>query len=103
MIAAKSALEDQAFVEESIRKNFEQMQRYENFAKERNIEIIPSYTNFATLLLKKSQNSSDIANNLLKKGIIVRDLSSYNLNAIRITVGSAQQNNRLFEELEKLI
>jgi len=103
LVAAQSALEDQEFVHSSIEKNFEQMQRYEAFAKEKVIEIIPSYTNFVTLLLKKNQNSSEISNNLLKKGIIVRDLSSYNLNAIRITVGTAKQNGRLFEELDKLI
>ena len=103
LIAAQTALEDEAFVAMSIEKNFNEMQRYEEFATRKGIEIIPSYTNFVTLLLKKSQNSSEISENLLKKGIIVRDLSSYNLNAIRITVGTKIQNDRLFEELEKLI
>ena len=103
LTAAQNALEDEAFVQMSIEKNFEEMQRYEEFAKNNAIEIIPSYTNFVTLLLKKEQNSSKISDNLLKKGIIVRDLSSYNLNAIRITVGRTEQNDRLFEELGKLI
>ena len=103
LAAAQSALEDQAFVEMSVEKNFEEMRRYEEFARQKEIEIIPSYTNFVTLILKKNQNSSEISNNLLKKGIIVRDLSSYNLNAIRITVGTQKQNDRLFEELGKLI
>ncbi|SFV60774.1 Biosynthetic Aromatic amino acid aminotransferase beta @ Histidinol-phosphate aminotransferase [hydrothermal vent metagenome] len=103
LVAAKSALEDREFVQMSIAKNFQQMQRYEEFAKKKEIETIPSYTNFITLLLKDDQNSSEISNNLLKKGIIVRDLSSYNLNAIRVTVGTEKQNDRLFEELKKLI
>ena len=103
LVAAQSALQDREFVQMSIEKNFTEMQRYKSFAKEKAIEIIPSYTNFVTLLLKNNQNSSEISNNLLKKGIIVRDLSSYNLNAIRITVGTSQQNDRLFEELGKLI
>ena len=103
LAAAQTALEDQAFVAMSVKKNFEEMRRYEEFAEEKRIEIIPSYTNFVTLLLKNNQNSSEISENLLKKGIIVRDLSSYNLNAIRITVGTKKQNDRLFEELDKLI
>ena len=103
LVAAQRALEDQTFVKMSIEKNFEEMQRYEKFAKEKGVEIIPSYTNFVTLMLKNEQNSSEISDNLLKKGIIVRDLSSYNLNAIRITVGTQKQNDRLFEELGKLI
>ena len=103
LTAAQAALEDREFVAISIEKNFEEMHRYEAFAKEKKIDIIPSYTNFVTLILKNNQNSSEISNNLLKKGIIVRDLSSYNLNAIRITVGTAGQNDRLFEELGRLI
>ena len=103
LTAAQSALKDQEFVQNSIENNFKEMQRFEVFAKEKAIEIIPSYTNFVTLILKNDQNSSEISNNLLKKGIIVRDLSSYNLNAIRITVGTTVQNDRLFEELDRLI
>jgi histidinol-phosphate aminotransferase len=101
--AARTALDDKAFVQMSIEKNFKQMKRYEAFAAKKEIQTIPSYTNFITLMLKNNQNSSEISNNLLKKGIIVRDLSSYNLNAIRITVGSEEQNDRLFEALDKLI
>ena len=103
LVAARSALEDGDFVETSIRKNFEEMKRYEKFAQEKAIEYIQSYTNFVTLILKNNQNSSEISNNLLKKGIIVRDLSGYGLNAIRVTVGTSKQNDRLFEELGKLI
>ena len=103
LTAAQAALEDREFVAMSIEKNFEEMHRYEAFAEEKGLDIIPSYTNFVTLILKNNQNSSEISNNLLKKGIIVRDLSSYNLNAIRITVGTAGQNDRLFEELGRLI
>ena len=103
LVAAQSALEDEAFVEMSIKNNFIQMKRYEEFAKKKGIEIIPSYTNFVTLVLKKDQDSTEISENLLKKGIIVRNLSSYNLNAIRITVGTKEQNDRVFEELEQLL
>jgi histidinol-phosphate aminotransferase len=101
--AALTALQDQDFVQMSIKNNFIQMQRYEEFAKQKGIETIPSYTNFVTLVLKNNQNSSEISNNLLKQGIIIRDLSSYNINAIRITVGSEKQNDKLFEALDKLI
>lgn len=103
LVAAQEALKDTEFVQTCIEKNFEQMVRYEKFAEKKDLEIIPSYTNFVTLVLKNTQNSTEISENLLKKGIIVRNLSSYDLNAIRITVGSAEQNDRLFEELEQLV
>jgi histidinol-phosphate aminotransferase len=95
--AASVALEDQKFVDDSIKLNFEEMKRYEEFAKEQNIDIIESYTNFVTLCFDDSKNSKKISDDLLKKGMIVRDLSSYGMNAIRVTVGTNQQNNRFFE------
>lgn len=95
--AASIALEDEKFVEDSIEKNFDEMQRYETFAKEQNIELIESFTNFVTLCFDEKQNSTQIANNLLKKGMIVRDLSGYKMNAIRVTVGTPKQNTRFFE------
>jgi histidinol-phosphate aminotransferase len=101
--AAKTALEDKEFVDMSIKNNFLQMKRYEEFATKKELKTIPSYTNFITLMLKNNQNSSEISNNLLKKGIIVRDLSSYGLNAIRVTIGTDKQNDRFFQEIENLI
>ncbi len=95
--AASVALEDEDFVQNSIDNNFSEMKRYEQFAKENSLEIIQSYTNFVTLCLNDTQNSSQLADSLLKKGMIVRDLSGYGLNAIRVTVGTPFQNDRFFE------
>ncbi len=101
--AATVALSDQTFVDSSIEKNFEQMKRYESFAAEQNIEIIESYTNFVTLCLNEKQNSSDISLSLLKKGMIVRDLKGYNLNAIRVTIGTDKENTRFFELFKEVV
>jgi len=101
--AATVALEDDKFVNESIQKNFQQMKRYEEFARENQLEFIESYTNFVTLLFNKTQNSSEIAQKLLKQGMIVRDLAGYGLNAIRVTVGKDNENSRFFELCKKLI
>jgi histidinol-phosphate aminotransferase len=101
--AATVALSDEAFVQESISKNFEQMLRYEDFAKDNGLDFIKSYTNFVTLCFKEPQNSSDIAQELLKQGMIVRDLKSYALNAIRVTIGKSDENDRFFDLCQKLI
>jgi len=100
--AAEAALDDDKFVKKAIKSNFEEMIRYELFAKERGIKYIESYTNFITFLLEPSKNSAKIAESLLKKGVIVRDLSGYGLNAIRITIGKKKQNDRFFELFEKI-
>ena len=94
--AAVEALKDGAFVQNSIKNNFLQMKRYEKFASDLNINFIPSYTNFITFLLKNDKNSTCIADSLLKKGIIIRDLKTYGLNAVRITVGTKEENSKFF-------
>ncbi len=101
--AATVALRDNAFVEESVAECFDEMKHFETFAARAGIEAIPSYTNFVTLQLHNEQNSSDLAFALLKKGIIVRDLSSYGLNAIRVTIGTPEQNRRFFEQFTTVL
>lgn len=101
--AASVALEDEEFVNNCIALNFEQMNRFKEFAKEKKIDIIDSYTNFVTLCFSNEQNSTILADSLLKKGMIVRDLSGYGMNAIRVTVGKKEQNNRFFELASALL
>ncbi|SFV56566.1 Biosynthetic Aromatic amino acid aminotransferase beta @ Histidinol-phosphate aminotransferase [hydrothermal vent metagenome] len=101
--AASVALEDEAFVEHCIARNFEEMQRYEAFAKEQKIEMIESYTNFVTLLLNADQDSTKLSDALLREGMIVRNLKGYGMNAIRVTVGTAEQNSRFFSLCSKLL
>ncbi|MFK5936965.1 MAG: histidinol-phosphate transaminase [Sulfurimonas sp.] len=101
--AASVALKDEKFVNSCITLNFEEMKRYEVFAKEKKIDIINSYTNFVTLSLNDKQNSTAISDSLLKRGMIVRNLSGYGMNAIRVTVGTKEQNSRFFELISELI
>ena len=101
--AASIALEDEEFVNDCIALNFEQMKRYEEFAKEQKIDIIESYTNFVTLLLNADHDSTDISDALLRQGMIVRNLKGYGMNAIRVTVGTEEQNDRFFALTSELL
>jgi len=101
--AASVAVEDVDFVNECIALNFEEMKRYEKFAKEQKIDIIESYTNFVTLCFNNNINSSELSDKLLRRGMIVRDLSGYGMNAIRVTVGTKEQNDRFFELASELL
>ncbi len=103
LAAAIEASRDEQFVEESIALHQEQITRYESFAKERGITYIESYTNFITYLFDEDRNASEIADYLLKRGVIIRNLASYNLNAIRITVGTEKQNDRFFTLFSEVI
>lgn len=103
LVAAIEAIKDQDFIKQTLKNNLTQMIKYEEFAKTNNLKIIPSYTNFITMLFDESKDCTKISDNLLKKGIIIRNLKSYNLNAIRITIGTQIQNERVLAELKKEI
>jgi len=103
LAAAVAANEDDEFVKRSIALHQEQIPRYEKFARDHQIQYIDSYTNFITYLFGVEHDSSRIAEVLLHQGVIVRDLASYGLNAIRITIGTSKQNDRLFEVLKEAL
>ncbi len=100
--AAIVALRDEAFVQASVEENFKEMRAYETFAKELGFKTIPSYTNFIVLEFSADKRSSEIAQKLMEKGIIVRNLGAYGMNAIRVTIGTPEQN-KCFFELFKII
>lgn len=97
LASAIVACEDDEFVAESIALHTEQIKRYEEFASSQGFTYIESYTNFITYLFDDSMNSSYISDELLKRGVIIRDLASYGMNAIRITVGTPKQNDIFFD------
>ena len=101
--AATVALDDEAFVQECIAKNFDEMGRYNDFAAKHNLEAIESFTNFVTLVFDEDRSASSLAQSLLEQGMIVRDLKGYGLNAIRVTIGTPAQNGRFFELAEALL
>ena len=103
LAAAIEACKDESFVEESIVLHTEQIKRYEAFAKENGFVYIESYTNFITYLFDENMNSTEIADALLKRGVIIRNLSSYGLNALRITIGTAKQNDIFFKHFSEVI
>jgi len=103
LAAAIAAAEDDVFVEKSITLHQEQIKRYETFAKENRFEYIESYTNFITYLFDERMDSTKIADALLKRGVIIRDLASYGMNAIRITIGTVKQNDTFFRHFSEVI
>ena len=100
--AAVAALDDKEFTQKTLENNFSQMKIYEEVAKKQGIKIIDSFTNFITYFFDE-KDSSDLSLKLLKKGIIVRDLKSYGLNAMRITIGTPYENERFFTEFQKAL
>ena len=64
------------------------------------LEFVPSFANF---VLVKVGNGTDLFKKMLKLGIIVRDMTSYQLPEwIRVSVGTMPQNERFIKELKKM-
>ncbi|PJZ29542.1 histidinol-phosphate transaminase [Leptospira kmetyi] len=101
-LAATEALKNESHVDSYLETNLNEMKRYEKFASEQSIEFANSYANFITFFARKhGRTSSEISQSLLRQGIILRDLKSYDLNALRITIGRPEQNDRVLSALEK--
>ncbi len=97
-VAAMSALDD----DEHLKKSREVNRAGKDFLyrelEKRKISYIPSEANF---ILIEVEDGARAASALLKKGIIVRDMSCYNLpNFIRVTIGTGEQNKKFIEELD---
>jgi len=103
LAAAIEALKDEEFVNSCIAKNFEEMKRYEEYVNAKGFEYIPSYTNFITILFADKFVSKEVAQRLLEVGVIVRDLTGYGQNAIRITIGTKEQNTKVFKMLDEVL
>jgi len=102
LASAIEAMKHEDFVAECIKKNFEQMEAYEEYARSKGFRYIPSYTNFITMYLD-GYSSKEISQKLLERGVIVRDMTGYGFNAIRITIGTKDQNQRVFELLDEVL
>ncbi len=103
LAAAIEASKADDFVSDSIVLHQEQIKRYETFAKENGISYIESYTNFITYLFDDKFDSTMISDALLKRGVIIRNLASYGMNGIRITIGTKIQNDVFFRYFAEVI
>lgn len=103
LAAAIEACKDNSFVKDSIVLHQEQIKRYETFAQENGFRYIESYTNFITYLFDTQMDSTTISDALLRRGVIIRNLASYGLNAVRITIGTQKQNDIFFKHFSEVI
>ena len=67
------------------------------------MKYIPSITNFLTLKFNSSNKAEKFCDNLLKKGIILRNLSSFGLpECVRVTIGLPNENKSLINCIKEL-
>ena len=100
--AARASLRDSDHVEKSVKINHEGKKYLYGELKRLGLEVVPSEANF--LLVHLGRPGADVMSELLKMGVIVRPMTGYKFpNAVRITIGTPEQNKRLIASLEKVL
>ena len=100
--AALAALEDEPHVQECVRMIDAGRQfLYDEFTA-LGIRYVPSRANF--ILVDVGRSASDIYQRLLKEGVIVRPMTPFGMeSALRVTVGTPEENRRLVKALKTVL
>lgn len=102
VVGALAGLDDREFVERSVRTNAEQRDRLQREFARLGMFAYPSAANFIAVAVPVSANTA--FEDLLRRGIAVRSGDSLGLPGfLRITVGTAEQNDALIAALEELL
>lgn len=102
LLAAEHALADQEFVARSVELNTRERARLSGALLARGLEVLPSQANFVTVGF--GRDASGMHQGLLETGIIVRPMGSYGMpEFLRVTVGSASDNDRVLAAIDALI
>ncbi|WP_454784057.1 histidinol-phosphate transaminase [Legionella sp. WA2024007413] len=98
LTTAYAALDDDSFIQLSLRTNAEGMEQMREGLEQLDIPYLPSACNFITFDSK--EDGIRLYNYLLDRGIIVRPLHPYKMNNyLRVTIGTKDQNNRFLDTL----
>lgn len=100
--AAVAALGDRAHVQRSVEHNCAELARVSAGLQALGLDAIPSVCNFVTVDLGRPAGPVDQA--LLQEGVICRAVGNYGLaNHLRISIGLADENDRLLAALAKVL
>src|SRR5262245_54934301 len=101
-VAALAALEDDAHTLECLRIIEAGRHYLYDELTSLGVKYTPSRANF--ILVDVGRNAADIFQRLLKMGVIVRPMTSFGMeSALRITVGTPEENRRLVKALRRVL
>ncbi len=99
--AALAALDDTEHVKRSLEANRAGLRQLENGLREIGVKSAPSVTNF--VLVEVGGDADALAAELLKLGVIVRPMAWMGFpHAIRVTVGTREENEKFLRALEQI-
>lgn len=100
--AALAALADEAHTRKALANNAEQVPVLTGALTELGYRPIPTWTNF--IYVDLGEDANDICKRMQAEGVIVRPLDSWgNPTAIRITVGTPEQNQTFLNAFKKVM
>ena len=101
-VAAAAALDDAAFLAKTRRLTSEGMQYLRRELDRLQLRYVPSVTNF--LLIELGPRAAEVAEALLRRGVIVREMSAWKLSGcLRVTVGTMPENRRFIAALRAAV
>lgn len=101
-VAATAALEDKKFLKKTKRLILREKQYFYSCLDRLGIAYIPTVANF--IFMDVGRDAVTIFHEMLKFGVIVRDMKQYGLkNFIRVTIGTHKENERFIKVLEKVL
>jgi len=107
-LSALATLDDKDYIKKSIETGIESREYlYENMKKFNKLDVYPSKANYLLVDVRKTgMNSYEFSEELLKRGVIVRDCNSFKgLDEywIRVSAGTLKEDKRFIEALNDLI
>ena len=103
-IAGHAALEDRDFLSKTVETNKRGMNYLMEELETIGIECIPSIANFITTIWDSESRATGLTKELLKKGVIVRQLNSFGWPTyIRISIGLEKENQRFIKALKEIL
>ncbi|HET7207787.1 MAG TPA: histidinol-phosphate transaminase [Terriglobales bacterium] len=100
--AALAALEDEAHVARAVQNNAAEAERLCKELLKLGIHVAPTWANF--LYCEIQEDAEEFADRLAAEGVLVRPLRSWGApNAIRVTIGTPEQNNQFLSAFQRTI
>lgn len=102
--AATAAVKDKKHIAKAVKHN----EKWRKWVSEKlqliGLKIIPSFGNFVLMQFANEKQAKQANNYLLGKGIILRYLGEYGFNnALRMTIGTAQENKKTIKLLKEFL
>jgi histidinol-phosphate aminotransferase len=100
--AGTACLDDKKFLQKTRKTVLEGKDYLYDNLSQLGVAYVPSVANF--ILLDVGRTGEDVFREMLKSGVIVRDMKQYGLkNFIRVTIGTKKENERFIKVLKKVL